>query len=60
MTRIINCAYCKEYFVSAWSEYEALKEREELYPGTKEEECVVICETCNIEFRKWYKESIAH
>jgi len=36
----------RRYFPCAWSEEEAITERERDFPSVKQEDCVVVCDDC--------------
>jgi hypothetical protein len=50
----VTCAVCGKTFVPAWSEAEAIAERERLWPGHAAEECDVLCDDCMEKFMKWF------
>ena len=43
---VFTCALCGETFVSAWTEREALAEKELTFPDVSIDDCVVLCDDC--------------
>jgi hypothetical protein len=41
-----TCADCGETYNKAWSDEEAHAEREENFPGLRQEDAVVVCDDC--------------
>lgn len=50
-----QCASCGGTFKKAWSEAEAIAEREREFPGVPQSECEVICRDCYVKFDAWRK-----
>ena len=44
--KTFRCAVCGSTFEEAWSEEEATAEMEQLWPGLKKEDSVVLCDDC--------------
>ncbi len=48
-----RCSACGGIFENGWSDEEALAESKKLWPGVQPEECVEICDDCNVKFLAW-------
>lgn len=51
MSDTYKCAMCGEENEKAWTDEEALKEKELLFPGVPLSGCVIVCDTCFEESR---------
>jgi hypothetical protein len=41
-----QCAACREIFEKGWSDEEAWKEKNELFPYVDNKDCCIICDDC--------------
>jgi hypothetical protein len=53
--RVFTCAHCRKSFVSAWTQEEALAEKDRDYPQFPLEECAVLCDDCYRRYSEWAK-----
>ena len=47
-----RCAECDQEFISAWSQAEALAEKESTFHGVSLSECAVVCDDCYNQMMK--------
>lgn len=45
-SKMFTCAICHGTFEKAWSDKAAEEERRELFPDSKQQDCVQVCEDC--------------